>query len=452
MKKVYILMAFFMLLALSLSAQSIRKEHLEMTATEKVNLVNAFYQLRTGADLIADLAEFHADFFVFENTNDPNGLAIHFNLPDRPENQIFFAWHRRQMFELEQVMQDINPNISMPFWDSSTDQSVNSTLWDQNFMGQFDADWGLGRNVGAGGPLPTLQTVIDVQANTDFLLYSNDMERGDAHTGGHRYAGGVMRTSRSPRDPIFYLHHTYVDKLWTDWEEANQNSSFIIQSMIRYDGTYNFDGTTLPLVNPNNIVDSKSLGVFYAHNQLAELENYTVSNTYNTQENFYYQFTIQAGNSFMVPTGTDCKLESVTEIVLQPGFEAVSGSSFTAKIDNVLTKSTNQIVRNQIPFDNNVDQSDVYSFLNDANVENVSVLKYFPNPFTDKINIQLSGGVDQIEVTIYNLMGQAVKQKSFNTINNIEINNLNDLASGIYIIKVINKNDNKTLMTEKIIK
>lgn len=452
MKNYYILLLFFIFLQLSLGAQSIRKEHVEMTADEKVNLVNAFYQLRTGADLINDLADFHDDFFVFGNTNDPNGLAIHFNLPDRPENEIFFAWHRRQMFELEKAMKDINPNISIPFWSSSTDQSVNSTLWDQNFMGQFDADWGLGRNVGASGPLPTPQTIIDVQANIDFLLYSNDMERGDTHTGGHRFAGGVMRTSRSPRDPVFYLHHTYIDKLWHDWEVANQNSSFIIQSMIRYDGTYNFDGTTLPLVNPNDIVDSKSLGVFYAENQLAELENYTVSNTYNTQENFYYQFTIEAGNNFIVPSGNDCKLESVNEIILQPGFEAVSGSSFTAKIDNLALKSSNGIVRIKKPFDNNVDMSDVYSFLDSENVDKLSVLRFFPNPFTDKINIQLAGKVDQIEVIIYNLMGQPVKQKLFQGINNIEINHLNSLSNGIYIIKVINKKDNKILITRKLIK
>ena len=137
---------------------------------------------------------------------------------------------------------------------------------------------------------------------------------------------------------------------------------------------------------------------------------------------------------------------------MQPGFEAVSGSSFTAKIDNLALKSSNGIVRIKKPFDNNVDMSDVYSFLDSENVDKLSVLRFFPNPFTDKINIQLAGKVDQIEVIIYNLMGQPVKQKLFQGINNIEINHLNSLSNGIYIIKVINKKDNKILITRKLIK
>ena len=98
---------FFLFLIIYNSAvcQSIRKNHKEMTPSEKDALVNAFYELDDG--LVSDLAAFH-------NNNFGN---IHFNLPDDPQDDVFFAWHRRQIFELEQAMQDLNPKISMPFWD-----------------------------------------------------------------------------------------------------------------------------------------------------------------------------------------------------------------------------------------------------------------------------------------------------------------------------------------------
>ena len=71
-----------------------------------------------------------------------------------------------------------------------------------------------------------------------------------------------MRTTASSRDPVFYLHHSYIDKLWQDWEEVNESSSFVLTSMLRYDGTYVFDGVTYPSVNPNDITDSRFYGVF----------------------------------------------------------------------------------------------------------------------------------------------------------------------------------------------
>ncbi len=65
-------------------AQSIRKNYTEMTELERINVVNAFYQLRFNGDLINDLAVFHGQFFDFTNTSTPNELDIHLNLPNQP--------------------------------------------------------------------------------------------------------------------------------------------------------------------------------------------------------------------------------------------------------------------------------------------------------------------------------------------------------------------------------
>lgn len=453
MKQLYLLLLIFLICGLDLQAQSIRKNYHEMTDNEKINIVNAFYALRLGPDLVNDLAEFHGNYFNFSSTIHPLNLSIHNNLPDRPEMDIFFAWHRRQMFELEQAMQEIDPNISIPYWDTSIDQSPNSDLWDENFLGQFDSDWNLDRTFRSQSLLPTPQDITDTQEIVDFLDYSDDFERGSPHTGAHRWVSGAMATSRSPRDPVFYFHHANVDKLWSEWQEINQSSSFMMNSMVRYDGTYDFDGNTLLLLNPNDITNTRYFGTFYAENELAELDNYTVSNIHNDTEVFYYQYTIQAGNNFIVAAGTNAKFESINEIVLLPGFESVEGSAFIASIDRgqsekrPFSKRGNEIVRNQIPFDDAGTLLNVYENLE---IKNTSI-NLFPNPFSSSITLRLMDNVDNSEVIIYDMTGRIIRIEAINGGGEIEIINLDHMSSGIYLLKIINKN-NKELFSKKIFK
>jgi len=306
MRKLYLIFSA-LAFTITVSGQAIRKNYIEMTALERTNLVNAFYTLRQGPDLVNDLAVFHGAFFDLDNSATPTAQDIHFNLPDEPERDIFFAWHRYQLFEVEQAMQDINPYITIPFWNSSTDQSTTSALWDQNFMGSFNTNWNLQRNLGGDDMLPFPSEVTQVQAQTEFLTYADMFERGPVHHGAHRWVGGIMAANVSPRDPVFYLHHAFVDKLWKEWEDLRGTSAFMRTDMIRYNGTYVFNGQTLPLINPNNIKNSRSLGIFYGENQLAVLDNYTVSNTHNAQELFFYQYTISGRNQFCSSRQQECK-------------------------------------------------------------------------------------------------------------------------------------------------
>ena len=42
------------------------------------------------------------------------------------------------------------------------------------------------------------------------------------HGQGHELIGGEMNGgSPSPNDPMFFLHHAQVDRLWAAWQEAN---------------------------------------------------------------------------------------------------------------------------------------------------------------------------------------------------------------------------------------
>ncbi len=420
------------------NSQSIRKNYTEMTQAERNNLVSAFYQLRTGPDLINDIAVFHGAFFNFDGTPDSLQPDIHFNLPDEPQRDIFFAWHRRQLIEVERAMQNINPYISIPYWNTSTDQSLTSPLWDQNFMGQFNTDWNLQRNLGGNDMLPMPSEVAQVQAQTNFLIYSDMMERGPVHHGPHRWVGGIMNATVSPRDPVFYLHHAFIDKLWQEWEDVWHLSSYIRTNMIRYDGTYVFNGQTIPATNPNSIIDDRVFGVFYANNQLALLNNYSVANTNTNQELFFYQYVIEAGNNFNVPASRNARIESMTTIRLEPGFHAFNGSSFLATISNgPATRSGPEIVRNQIPWDDRgiPINWDAYRPA-DMKAKVVDKVHIYPNPFTDKISLISRDLYDSWQVDLYDLQGRKLYEYSTGSGAVISLDNLSFLKTGTYIIKI----------------
>jgi tyrosinase len=360
------------------------------------------------------------------------------------------------MFEMEQAVQEINPDISLAFWDSSIYQSPTDALWDEGLLGSFDQAWSLNRNFGAGGPLPTPTTVSNLMTISDFFQFSNVLERQATHRGAHVWVGGAMPTPLSPRDPVFYFHHSFVDKVWQDWEEIHQSSSFITTSMLRYDGTYVFDGETLPLVDPNDITDSRVYGVFYAENGSVDMDNYIVSNTYNPEEIFYYQFTINAGNNFIVPGGTVCSMKSLNEINLSPGFEASPGSSFQAIIDTQNAGASNKgsLLANRgynpYPYSDLINEPIVWEEGGDLLDDKPIIITAAPNPFTEKISIKLNKRKDCV-IEVFNMMGMLIKEEAFQNTDTMVIKNLYGLASGFYVIRVTDANG-EILVVKRVVK
>ncbi|MER7226164.1 tyrosinase family protein [Streptomyces rubradiris] len=46
-------------------------------------------------------------------------------------------------------------------------------------------------------------------------------DTGKLHSRGHRWTGGHMGYIASPNDPVFFLHHCFVDKCWAMWQERH---------------------------------------------------------------------------------------------------------------------------------------------------------------------------------------------------------------------------------------
>jgi tyrosinase len=47
------------------------------------------------------------------------------------------------------------------------------------------------------------------------------------HNRVHVWVGGDMSPASSPNDPVFFLNHCNVDRLWADWQQNHGNASYL---------------------------------------------------------------------------------------------------------------------------------------------------------------------------------------------------------------------------------
>ena len=200
----------------------------------------------------------------------------------------FLPWHREflRRFELEMRRASDNPRITLPYWDW-TEQGSAQAIFTDNFLGgdgdqsqkyfvvsgafrkgnwamadnyddtddEFDDEIdpntslnreGLQRHFNQNGNVP-----LPVSAQVDYML--NFLQRYDAapynqfsniffsmrgylegrwpqgpalHNAVHVWVGGQMQTASSPNDPVFFLHHANIDRLWSQWQERYGNDSY----------------------------------------------------------------------------------------------------------------------------------------------------------------------------------------------------------------------------------
>ncbi|POA25704.1 MULTISPECIES: tyrosinase family protein [unclassified Pseudomonas] len=188
----------------------------------------------------------------------------------------FLPWHREMLMQFEADLHAIDPNVALPYWDWTEDANdpENSPIWADDFMGgngDSTDHWRVARGAFAhqygNWPVPaypednlpepglkrqfgllvaSLPTSADVGVAMRERLYDtppynsgpytrgfrNRLEgwvtqRGDPqvttpgsqlHNRVHLWIGGNMLAMTSPEDPVFFLHHCFVDKVWADWQ------------------------------------------------------------------------------------------------------------------------------------------------------------------------------------------------------------------------------------------
>jgi len=181
----------------------------------------------------------------------------------------FLPWHRELMNRFEAMLRDIDPQLSLHYWDWTADPQ-NLTDSDGKPLNLFTPDF-MGNAIGPGnsvidigdpwktavfygGPLPyrddpggtpadppqTVQrqvgvndtlinpadeaTLLSNTSSPDFVAFDNNMEGdgirpGGLHAQGHSYIGGdLLDPHTSFRDPFVFLMHSNIDRLYAKWQ------------------------------------------------------------------------------------------------------------------------------------------------------------------------------------------------------------------------------------------
>ena len=127
----------------------------------------------------------------------------------------FLTWHRRFLKLLEKRLQDVNPGVTVPYWDSVTDRQIPAALDTPTLL----ARWSVTRNW-RPSELAAAADLNAVKAFPGTFTGFQTLLEGAVHGGTHNAVGGDMAGAASPTDPLFWLHHAFIDKTWADWQAS----------------------------------------------------------------------------------------------------------------------------------------------------------------------------------------------------------------------------------------
>ena len=80
------------------------------------------------------------------------------------------------------------------------------------------------RNIGWPPKLPSKAEIADVMDEETYWDFTTALEF--QHNGVHVWVGGTMSLiTTSPADPLFWLHHAQIDRLWSIWQQSNSGKN-----------------------------------------------------------------------------------------------------------------------------------------------------------------------------------------------------------------------------------
>jgi hypothetical protein len=320
-----------------------RKNVKNLSQTEKDKFVNAVLALKAQDSVLHPGSQSRYDDFTETHLLAMHDMDTH---AMRPESwghvgSVFLPWHRELLYRFEKLLQDVDPDVTIPYWDWTRAQATGDDGYPftHDFLG-IDGDDGdedrVKQEAGAPSPYPhafdpeawsATITVVDPDDPLDFFqrafgefniagtsndapnLPENDVNvtgtstnyraainaantyltlrsrSEDLHNLVHRYVGGNMLRMTSPNDPIFFLHHAAIDRMWSIWQEKVAagtdlyvQSSSTLGHKLNDAMLYNEPGDPAPFTTgatPANVIDGHAMhgdGVWY-ESDIPEIED-----------------------------------------------------------------------------------------------------------------------------------------------------------------------------------
>ncbi|GAA2661600.1 tyrosinase family protein [Streptomyces vastus] len=242
-----------------------RKDVSTLTRSERRRFVDALLEVKRRGEY----DEFVRTHIEYYRSDGEPGLRVAHMAPS------FLPWHRRFLMDLEEALRRVDDSVTVPYWDWTRDRTTTSVPWTEDLLGGTgrrsdrqvmtgpfaygngawtievgitDTEF-LTRDLGRRRDPIALPTAEDVERALDDPVYDtapwdstsakgfrNKLEgwgsgRGSVswrtHNRVHRWVGGHMVGGASVNDPVFWLHHAFVDLLWSRWQRRHPSARYL---------------------------------------------------------------------------------------------------------------------------------------------------------------------------------------------------------------------------------
>ncbi|MBK3642847.1 MULTISPECIES: tyrosinase family protein [Streptomyces] len=242
-----------------------RKDVSTLTAAERRRFVKAMLEIKRRGEY-DEFVRMHIDYYTSDGEE---GLRAAHMAPS------FLPWHRRFLLDLEKALRKVDSSVSVPYWDWTRERSTTHAPWTADLLGgngrvtdrqvmtgpfaysggQWTIKEGitdgefLTRDLGRSRNPIQLPTRDDLESALADPVYDtrpwdstctkgfrNKLEgwgtgRGSVawrnHNRVHRWVGGAMLGGASVNDPVFWLHHAFVDLQWTRWQQRHRGARYL---------------------------------------------------------------------------------------------------------------------------------------------------------------------------------------------------------------------------------
>jgi tyrosinase len=208
----------------------------------------------------------------------------------------FLPWHRGFVLMYENAARKLtgNDRFAMPFWDWTKDRNVPQAFSDKLYKGKANPLYVATRRDLSGrwaltDALVGPAVIESIYNETHYELfgtsrYSQDGKSQDSldmkwvamgggvqgvlertpHNNVHNNLGGYMPTAASPLDPLFFMHHGNIDRIWAHWNGLGRlNSTDPLWLQMAFTNNYLTPEGTPYTQRVDELLDTKAFGYTY---------------------------------------------------------------------------------------------------------------------------------------------------------------------------------------------
>lgn len=235
------------------AAQVQRKNQASISNSEKLQFINgisSFNSMQRSLDIAGTYGQ-------MVSVHRHPGHRMH-SVDGDVGTQRFLPWHRVYISVLEFWVHSLTPfnKFFIPYWDWTTNQSIPD--WLENIKPTVNipntesippepSSWDtviVSRTPGQAPPpfnrLPTSEDVNNCLNKPTYTEFTIALEL--IHNQVHAWVGGTMSDiATSPADPLFWMHHANIDRIYTLWQKTHPDSAQTVPNLNPSNGDQHMD-------------------------------------------------------------------------------------------------------------------------------------------------------------------------------------------------------------------